>query len=68
MRDEPPPRKPGGEGEPATRPVAHLDRNLWRRFADAQTPEEFSQAWLGLQARMIGGVSATETGLLRDSR
>lgn len=32
-----------------------LDRALWQRFRDAQTPEEFTSAWLALQCRVIGG-------------
>jgi RND family efflux transporter MFP subunit len=33
----------------------YLDRALWQQFRDAQTPEEFTSAWLALQCRVIGG-------------
>lgn len=39
-------------------PHAHLDQTLWRRFAEATSDVEFASAWLGLQARMISGVTA----------
>ncbi len=39
--------------------VSFLDQALWRKFAEAETPEDYLPAWLALQCRLIpGGVSA----------
>jgi biotin carboxyl carrier protein len=49
---------------PVSGNVAQLDQALWRELADATSPEEFCRAWLGLQSRMIGGVSGGTVVLL----
>jgi multidrug resistance efflux pump len=36
--------------------VSFLEQALWKQFNDANTPEEFSRAWLGLQCALIAGV------------
>ncbi len=39
--------------------VSFLDQALWKKFAEAETPEDYLPAWLALQCRLIsGGVSA----------
>ena len=59
MREEPPQRGPTGASEEAHEQgkVAYLDQALWHRLAEAETTAEFCHSWLGLQSRMIGGVS-----------
>lgn len=44
---------------PDPRGVAEFSASgaLWRQFAEARTPEQFCQAWLGLQCLLIGEVS-----------
>jgi len=37
--------------------VADMDQTLWSRLANATTAEEYCTSWLGLQSRMIEGVS-----------
>lgn len=57
MPDELPPRQAAGPDASDAENVAHLDQSLWKRLADATTPEEFCFGWLGLQSRMVGGVT-----------
>jgi multidrug resistance efflux pump len=43
-----------GHPDPALESVTSIDQFLWRRFAEANTIEQFCSSWLALQARMIG--------------
>ena len=51
------PEQGSGELQPAPKPVAGIDQLLWRRFSEAKTTGQFCDAWLALQARMIGEVA-----------
>jgi multidrug resistance efflux pump len=51
-----PPRRTTDESR--TGNVTYLDEALWRQLAEARTADQLCQAWLALQCRMIGGVSA----------
>lgn len=42
----------GSQDDPGSDP----DRIFWRNFAEAATPKEFCQSWLGLQCRLLKGV------------
>jgi hypothetical protein len=71
MLEDPPQVQSDGGSEPGTGKVLYLDQALWHQLADAETIEDFSQSWLGLQALMIGGASSgvvvltnTESGKL----
>jgi hypothetical protein len=41
---------------PAQGRISFLDQALWKRFSEASTAEEFIQAWIGLQSRLLGRV------------
>ncbi|MCP3982594.1 MAG: HlyD family efflux transporter periplasmic adaptor subunit [bacterium] len=53
MPEDPPATKTSGTAGS----VAYLDQALWGRLASARTAEELCSSWLGLQARIIDGVS-----------
>lgn len=57
MPKGPPPDDTSGMRRPVSGTVTYLERALWRQLAEATTAKEFCQAWLGLQSRMIGGVT-----------
>lgn len=54
--------KAAGSSETATRQtnaaarqrISFLDQALWRRFAEAGSLDDYTQAWLGLQCRLFG--------------
>jgi multidrug resistance efflux pump len=57
MASPPPSDGPAAKAAPPGR-VAFLDQALWRRFGEADSPEEFTRLWLTLQCSMIAGASA----------
>ena len=58
--------KPTGDQELPGGSVS--DGDLWRQLAEADTAERFCFSWLGLQARMIGGVTGALVVLKRPGR
>ena len=57
MSDGSPSRNSGAGPAPGLGAVTSIDQALWRKFAEANTTEEFCASWLALQARLIGEVS-----------
>ena len=51
------PDQGSGNPDPVLESVTNIDQILWRRFAEANTIEQFCSSWLALQARMIGETS-----------
>ena len=42
-------------GNPASAQVSFLEKALWKQFKRSKRPEDYLQAWLALQCRMIAG-------------
>ena len=45
----------GGVANPPSAQVSFLEKALWKQFKRAKRPEDYLQAWLALQCRMIVG-------------
>ena len=39
-------------------PIIYVDRVLWLRLAEADSPEQFAKAWLTLQCSMLSGITS----------
>jgi hypothetical protein len=55
MAEKPPLSRSAESLKPGDGSVAYLDQALWRQLGEARGDEEFSQSWLVLEARLLGG-------------